>query len=245
MNDQTAETVQSALAEKANPGDIPLLKRFFKTSEGEYGEGDVFIGVRVPANRLVAKRFSTLPLAEVDRLLNSSIHEHRQAALFILVRRFLVASRPSTRDDHIRGELSHFYVRALKRGRVNNWDLIDVSAEHLLGDYLQDRSREILFELASSSQLWERRAAIIATLSFIKQKDASTTFELAKTLLTDRQPLIHKAVGWMLREIGKRIHRTLLTTFLDEHASRMPRVMLTYAMEHLPIEQRTHYRTRH
>ena len=118
MNDQTAETVQNALAEKANPRDVALLTRFFKTSEGEYGQGDVFIGVRVPTTRSVIKRFSTLSLAEIDRLLNSSVHEHRQAALFILVRRFLVASRPSTRDDHIRGELSNFYVGALKRGRV-------------------------------------------------------------------------------------------------------------------------------
>ena len=128
---------------------------------------------------------------------------------------------------------------------MNNWDLIDASAEHLLGDYLEDRSRDILFELASSSQLWQRRAAIIATFSFIKRKDASTTLELAKILLADRHPLIHKAVGWMLREIGKRIDRTSLMTFLDEFAPQMPRVMLTYAMEHLPIEQRTHYRTLH
>lgn len=133
MNDETAEAVQAALAEQANPKSIPILQRYFKTGEGEYAEGDVFIGVRVPANRIVAKRFSTLPLLELDRLLNSPIHEHRQAALLILVYRFQAASKPSSRDDNLRVELSAFYVNALKRGRVNNWDLIDVSAEHLLG----------------------------------------------------------------------------------------------------------------
>jgi 3-methyladenine DNA glycosylase AlkD len=243
MNNETAEAVQTALAEQANPKTIPTLQRFFKTGEGEYGAGDRFIGVRVPANRIVAKRFSTLPLAEVDHLLNSPIHEHRQAALFILVYRFLAASRPSTRDDNLRGELSAFYLKALKRGRVNNWDLVDLSAEHLLGAYLEDRSRQLLFDLASSSQLWERRAAVIATFAFVKRKDGSTTFELAKKLLKDPEPLIHKAVGWMLRETGKKINKKVLTSFLDQHAAQMPRIMLSYALEHLSIKQRTHYRS--
>ena len=242
MNNETAEAVQAALAEQANPKSIPTLQRYMKTGDGEYGEGDMFIGVRVPANRIVAKRFSTLPLLEVDHLLNSPIHEHRQAALFILVYRFLAASRPSTRDDNLRGELSAFYLKALKRGRVNNWDLVDLSAEHLLGAYLEDRPRQLLFDLASSSQLWERRAAVIATFAFIKRKDGSTTFELAKKLLKDPEPLIHKAVGWMLRETGKKINKKVLTSFLDQHAAQMPRIMLSYALEHLSIEQRTHYR---
>lgn len=244
MNNQTAEAVQAALAEQANPKNISTLQRFFKTGKGEYGEGDVFIGVRVPANRIIAKRFLTLPLTEVDCLLNSAIHEHRQTALFILVYRFLDASKTSSFDNDLRSELSTFYVNALRRGQVNNWDLIDTSAEHLLGNYLQDRSRQLLFELASSNQLWERRAAIIATFAFIKQKDASTTFELAKKLLNDSEPLIHKAVGWMLRETGKRINKKILITFLDEHATKMPRIMLSYATEHLTIKERTHYRNR-
>lgn len=243
MNNETAEAVQAALAEQANPKYVSTAERFFKTGKGEYGEGDIFIGVRSPANRLVAKRFSTLPLNEVDRLLNSPIHEHRQAALFILVNRFLTASRPSTRDDKLRDELSAFYVKALKRGRVNNWDLVDLSAEHLLGAYLEDRPRQLLFDLASSSQLWERRAAVIATLAFIKRKDASTTFELAKKLLKDPEPLMHKAIGWMLRETGKKINQKVLTSFLDQYAARMPRTMLSYALEHLSIKQRTHYRS--
>ena len=243
MNNETAETVQSALAEQANPKQIPALQRFFKTNVGEYGEGDIFIGVRVPANRLVAKRFLTLSLDEVDRLLNSPIHEHRQAALFILVYRFLAASKSSSRDDNLRSQLSNFYVKALKRGRVNNWDLVDSSAEHLLGDYLIDRPRQLLFDLASSSQLWERRAAVIATFAFIKQKDESTIFKLAEKLLNDREPLMHKAIGWMLRETGKRINQKVLTSFLDQHAAKMPRIMLSYAVEHLSVKQRTHYRS--
>jgi 3-methyladenine DNA glycosylase AlkD len=242
MENQTAEAVQAALAEQANPKAVPSFQRFCKTGVGEYGEGDIFIGVRVPANRIVAKRFSTLPLGEIDRLLDSPIHEHRQAALIMLVYRFLAASKPSTRDDNLRGELSSFYVAAVKRGRVNNWDLVDVSAEHLLGDYLEDRPRQLLFDLASSSQLWERRVAVIATFAFIKRKDGSTTFELAKKLLNDPEPLMHKAVGWMLRETGKRINQKVLTSFLDQHAAQMPRVMLSYAVEHLSIKQRTHYR---
>ena len=244
MSSETAESVQAALAEQANPKHVPIAQRFFKTGPGEYGEGDVFIGVRVPAARIVAKRFPTLLLTEVDRLLESPIHEHRLTALFILVYRFLAASKPSSRDDKLRGELSAFYVNALKRGRVNNWDLIDSSAEHLLGAYLQGRSRQLLFDLASSSQLWERRAAMIATFAFIKQKDGSTTFELAKLLLNDPEPLMHKAVGWMLRETGKRINQKVLTSFLDEHAAKMPRTMLSYAIEHLSDKQRTHYRSR-
>ena len=242
MNSETAEAVQAALAEQANPKNVATLQRFFKTGKGEYGEGDVFIGVRVPANRLVVKRFSTLPLDEIDLLLNSSIHEHRQAALFILVNRFLAASKASTRNDKLRDELSNFYVRALKRGRVNSWDLIDASAEHLLGAYLEDRSRQLLFDLASSNHLWERRAAIIATFAFIKRKDHSTTFEIAKKLLNDTESLIHKAVGWMLRETGKRISQKVLISFLDQHAAQMPRIMLSYAVEHMSIKQRTYYR---
>ncbi|UJR29311.1 hypothetical protein I4U23_010525 [Adineta vaga] len=242
MSTETAEDVKLALAEQADSKRIPILQRFFKTGEGEYAHGDIFIGVRVPANRLVAKRFLTLSLIEIDHLFNSPIHEHRQTALFILVYRYLAASRSTTRDDKLRAELSSFYVKALKRGRVNNWDLVDCSAEHLLGNYLEDQSRQLLYDLASSSQLWERRAAIIATFAFIKRKDGSTTFDLAKILLHDREPLMHKAVGWMLRETGKRINKKILLKFLDQYAAQMPRIMLSYAIEHLSIKQRTHYR---
>lgn len=179
---------------------------------------------------------------EIDRLLDSPIHECRQVALFILVYRYLHASRSSTFNENLRQELSNFYLNALRRGRVNNWDLIDTSAEHLLGNYLINRSHQLLFDLASSSSLWERRAAMIATFALIKRKDPSTTLELAKRLLHDREPLIHKAVGWMLREIGKRIDQKILRKFLDEHARDMPRQMLSYAIEHFSPEQKAFYR---
>ena len=240
----TSASVQKALAARANAKLIPQFLRFFKSGVGGYGEGDQFIGVRVPDSRLIAKRFLGLPLREVDRLLDSSIHEHRQVALFILVYRYLAASRPSSRDEAVREELTLFYQSALRRGRVNNWDLVDSSAEHLLGNFLLHRSREVLFDLSSSSSLWQRRASIIATFAFIKARDPSTTLELAVRLLNDRENLMHKAVGWMLREVGKRIDPKILTTFLDEHAAQMPRVMLSYACEHLSPQQRTDYRSR-
>lgn len=229
----------AALAEVANPERAIGAARFFKTGPGQYGEGDVFIGVTVPATRAVVKRFAALPLDEVNVLLASIVHEHRLAALLILVRQFEAAS---TRDDATRTRLAEFYLDALRRGRVNNWDLVDTSAPTLLGRYLVDRPRDALFELAGSESLWERRTAMIGTYGLILENDASTTLELAARLLGDREDLMHKAVGWMLREVGKRVDRALLIRFLDENAGRMPRTALSYATEHLDPDLRAHYR---
>ena len=237
-----ANDVMEALAEVSSPEDASFLQRFFKTGKGQYGEGDVFIGVRVPATRTVAARFAELPLAEVDSLLDSGVHEHRLAALVILVARFEAASRPRSHDDELRREIAGRYVAAVRRGRVNNWDLVDVSAPNILGGYLFDRPRDLLFEFARSEDLWQRRVAVLATLGFITRGDASTTLEIAEILLHDRQDLIQKAVGWMLREVGKRIDRSILTEFLDSHAAQMPRTALSYALEHLTAEERAHYR---
>ena len=237
-----ANDVMEALAEVSSPADASFLQRFFKTGKGQYGEGDVFIGVRVPATRTVAARFAELPLAEVDSLLDSGVHEHRLAALVILVARFEAANRPRSRDDELRREIAGRYVAAVRRGRVNNWDLVDVSAPNILGGYLFDRPRDLLFEFARSEDLWQRRVAVLATLGFITRGDASTTLEIAEILLHDRQDLIQKAVGWMLREVGKRIDRSILTEFLDSHAAQMPRTALSYALEHLTAEERAHYR---
>ncbi|WP_218775128.1 DNA alkylation repair protein [Leifsonia sp. NCR5] len=240
----TAAEVRDALAEVASPEDAVFLQRFFKAGEGEYGEGDVFIGVRVPQTRAVAKRFGGLPLDQLRELLDSEVHEHRLAALIILNREFELASRPAARDDARREELAAFYLDAVRRGRVNNWDLVDSSAEYVLGEFLWDRPRDVLDELAASEVLWERRVAVLSTFAFIKRGDASTTVDLAARLLDDREDLMHKAVGWMLREVGKRVDRDVLLAFLDKYAPRMPRTMLSYATEHLTPEVRAEYRAR-
>ncbi|MEV6321017.1 DNA alkylation repair protein [Nocardia sp. NPDC051787] len=240
----SAADVQAALRAVANPADAVHLQRFFKTGPGEYGEGDVFIGVRVPTSRGVAKRFAALPLVEIDRLLDSAVHEDRFAGLVILNARFAAASKPRTFDDAARAAMVELYLAAVRRGRVNNWDLVDVSAENIVGPWLLDKPRDLLFQLAQADSLWERRVAVLSTFAFIKAGDASTTFALSELLLDDRRDLIQKALGWMLREIGKRIDRALLTGFLDQHATAMGRTALGYATEHLPPALRADYRTR-
>jgi 3-methyladenine DNA glycosylase AlkD len=238
-----AQDVAAALAEVSSESDASFLQRFFKTGAGQYGAGDVFIGVRVPDTRTVARNFANLPLDDLDELLDSPIHEHRLAALVILVDQFERASRPGRADPDLRTEIARRYVAAVKRGRVNNWDLVDSSAPSILGGYLFDRPRDLLLDFAHSPDLWRRRVAMLATLGFITRGDASTTLQLAETLLTDREDLIHKAVGWMLREVGKRIDRSLLTDFLEAHAARMPRTALSYATEHLTSAERSHFRS--
>ncbi|MGN2635767.1 DNA alkylation repair protein [Nocardia takedensis] len=238
----TAARVAAALAEVADVEDARNLGRFFKTGPGEYGEGDVFLGVRVPATRAVAKRFADLPLAEIDVLLDSAVHEHRLAGLVILNARFAKAARPRTLDLDAQAEMARFYLDAVYRGRVNNWDLVDVSAENVLGPWLLDRPRDVLFELARADSLWQRRVALLTTFAFIKAGDASTTFALAEELFDDRRDLIQKALGWMLREVGKRVDPALLTGFLDEHAPALGRTALSYATEHLDPARRAAYR---
>ncbi|AXK87653.1 3-methyladenine DNA glycosylase AlkD [Nocardia farcinica] len=245
----TAEQVRAALAEVADPADAVHLQRFFKTGPGEYGEGDVFLGVRVPATRAVAKRFADLPLDEIDALLDSAVHEERLAGLLILNLRYARAgkARPSDPDAQremadAQREMVERYLAAVRRGRVNNWDLVDSSAEYVLGAWLLDKPRDLLAELAAADSLWERRVALLSTFAFIKAGDASTTFALCERLLDDRRDLIQKAVGWMLREVGKRIDPALLTGFLDRHAARLGRTALSYATEHLDAERRAAYR---
>jgi hypothetical protein len=239
-----AQTVRAALDALGDPEDAAFLQRFFKTAPGEYGEGDVFIGVRVPAVRAVVKAHKDLPLDEIDGLLDSPVHEHRLAGLIALNGIFARASASRTRNEVVRERASDLYLAAVRRGRVNNWDLVDASAEFVLGEYLWDRPRDLLDELAASEVLWERRVAVLSTFAFIKHGDASDTLRIAERLLDDREDLMHKAVGWMLREVGKRVDRALLLAFLDAHAGRMPRTMLSYATEHLDPEVRADYRGR-
>lgn len=239
-NSMTAQSVQQALAAVADPADAVHLQRFFKTGPGEYGAGDVFIGVRVPQTRRVVKQFAGLPLSEIDVLLDSAVHEHRLAGLVILNGEMARATRGG--DEARQREIVEQYVAAVRRGRVNNWDLVDGSAEFVLGPWLLERPRELLYELLAADSLWERRVALLTTFAFIKAGDTATTLDLCERLLGDRRDLIQKAVGWMLREIGKRVDRSLLTGFLDAHAADMGRTALSYATEHLTAEQRAHYR---
>jgi 3-methyladenine DNA glycosylase AlkD len=227
-----ADDVRAALAQRADPQRAIASARYFKTGEGEYGAGDVFLGITVPQVRAIVKAHRGLPLDEIDSLLDDAQHEHRLAGVLLLVAAY--PSEPEAVVDR--------YLAAVRRGRINNWDLVDASAEFILGPWLVERDRGLLRELAASSSLWERRVAVLATFEFLKCGDASTTLELAELLLADREDLMHKAIGWMLRESGKRVSRETLIGFLDAHAAAMPRTMLSYATEHLEPQDRARYR---
>lgn len=232
----TAEDVKAALNNYAVTDAAAALGRFFKTGEGQYGAGDVFIGVRVPDTRLVCKTFKDLPLNEVQKLLESPVHEHRLAAVILLVNQFKAA-----RQEPEREAIYAFYVKAVYDGHINNWDIVDTSAGYIIGGYLWDKPRNLLFELAASDDLWQRRVAVLGTFGFIMKGDASTTLKISGLLLHDTHDLIQKAVGWMLREVGKRCDEALLTKFLDVHAKEMPRTMLRYAIERLNPAQKRKY----
>ena len=226
----TATELITALQERASAADAVFLQRFFKTGEGQYGAGDVFIGVRVPKTRLVAKQFKDLSPTEIQKLLDSKVHEHRLAALIILTLQYPKASAAQKQAIY------ELYLKNVYQGRINNWDLVDISAPQIVGEHLQNRPRDILFDLAKSDDLWRRRVAILSSFAFIKTGEPDTCLKLAEILLHDNHDLIQKAVGWMLREIGKRNGRQILTDFLDRHAHEMPRTMLRYSIEHLSPE---------
>lgn len=224
--------VQGELALLADTRQAAILQRFFKTGPGEYGEGDRFRGIRVPVLRKLARKYRQLPLAEAIELLRSAFHEDRLLALFVLMDHY------SQGDDAIRSKIHHLYLEHTTF--VNNWDLVDASAPHLVGHYLRERDRSTLTRLAASPVLWERRIAIIATLAFIKEGNFDETLRIARLLLRDPEDLIHKAVGWMLREVGKR-EMTLVEAFLRAHHREMPRTMLRYAIEKFPETKRQAY----
>ena len=223
--------LKAELQRLAKPDDAVFLQRFFKTGPGEYGEGDVFIGIRVPVLRNLARQALDLPFADVETFLRARIHEERLLALLILVLRF--KHRQTTEED--RARIYRFYLD--HTAYINNWDLVDLSAEYIVGPYLEDKPRDILYTLAESTLLWNRRIAIISTLHFIRRNDFSDTLRLAEILLNDPHDLMHKAVGWMLREVGKRDLKTE-ETFLLQHGRHMPRTMLRYAIEKFPEPRR-------
>jgi 3-methyladenine DNA glycosylase AlkD len=227
-----AGDVRKELQRRADPEKAVMLQRFFKTGPGQYGEGDVFIGVIVPESRQVAKKFSQLPLKEVRTLLYSKVHEERLVALLILVQRYAKA------QDREKEEIVKFYLDNIKQ--VNNWDLVDLSAPSILGAHLMDGDRGLLYRLAKSGSVWEKRIAIVATQHFIRNSDFSDTLKIASMLLQDGHDLIHKAAGWMLREVGKR-DAGAEEAFLDKYSGTMPRTMLRYAIERLPESKKRRY----
>jgi 3-methyladenine DNA glycosylase AlkD len=231
-NQMKLSELKREIRRHADPAGAKNLMRFFKTGPGEYGEGDRFLGITVPVQRSIARRFNDLRASDAEKLLRSKVHEDRLIALMILIEKYRRGGEPE-RDEVIRIYLAN-------TGRVNNWDLVDLSAPHLLGRHLTDRNRALLYRMARSENLWERRIAIIATQAFIRNGDLGTTFDLAEILLADGHDLIHKAVGWMLREAGKR-DRAAEERFLDRHAASMPRTMLRYAIEKFPDRLRREY----
>jgi 3-methyladenine DNA glycosylase AlkD len=201
------------------------LAWFFKTGKGEYGEGDKFCGITVPALRKIANRYRHLKVFEVGKLLSSGIHEHRLAALLVLVTQYQRGSA------ELRKDIFDFYLAHTRF--INNWDLVDASAREIVGEHLGSRSRRVLYALAKSSNLWERRIAVVATHAFIRRGDLADTFKISELLLADNHDLIHKAVGWMLREAGKQSEPQLVD-FIKTHYSEMPRTTLRYAIERMP-----------
>ena len=234
--------IRKDIKKAADSKKAQLFQRFFKTGEGEYGYGDIFVGLTVPQSRLLSKKYAHLSLTDVTLLLTSSVHEERLIALFLLIQQFNKSSEP------IKKEIYQRYLSHTKY--INNWDLVDSSAYHIVGAYLwmiqNQKSRfwtsqnDTLTKLAKSPNLWERRIAIIATYCFIRENNFEETLRIAEILLTDKHDLMHKAVGWMLREMGKK-NQEVEEIFLRKHYKKMPRTMLRYAIERFDEEKRKKY----
>ena len=228
----TATQVKKRLKQFINPQKAAFFPRFFKTGKGEYGEGDKFLGVTVPHQRIVAKQFKALDIKEVEKLLYDPIHECRLTAILILVMQF------EKGNDSERKSIYDFYLKHIQQ--VNNWDLVDSSAHKIVGAYLDKRSREKLYRLAKTNHLWSQRVAVVATYWFIKRDDFEDILALSDLLIQHEHDLIHKAIGWMLREMGKR-NDTILRNFLKTRYQKMPRTMLRYAIEKFDKLERDRY----
>jgi len=233
--------ITKELKKYSNLEKAKVLQGFFKTGKGQYGEGDIFLGIVVPNQRLVAKKFIDASFEDIKKLLDSKIHEHRLTAVLILTYQFPKASEVRKK------KIYNFYLKNAKQ--VNNWDLVDLSAQNIVGTYLQSLichpelvsgSRKVLYKLAKSKNLWERRISIVSTFTFLRNGDFEDTLKIAEILLNDQHDLIHKAVGWMLREVGKRDQK-IEEKFLRKHYQKMPRTMLRYAIERFEEELRQKY----
>jgi 3-methyladenine DNA glycosylase AlkD len=220
------------LAQLKNPDRAKNISWFFKTGKGQYGEGDIFLGIPVPEQRKVAKKYISLSLNDLQELLNSKVHEHRFTALLILVSKYRKA------EESLKEEIFYFILKNTEN--INNWDLVDLSAPRIIGDYLLNRERSILYKLAKSTSLWERRISILSTFKFIDNNDFKDALKISELLLHDEHDLIHKAVGWALREIGKR-DQNLEERFLNKHYPYMPRTTLRYAIEKFDEKKRQIY----
>ncbi|KAF0970284.1 DNA alkylation repair protein [Gordonia sp. YY1] len=239
-----AASVRAAAAEIADPQCAVDLARFFQVRPGGYGEGDEFLGLRVPQQRAIAKRFRGIGADEIVALLDSPVHEHRLIALFLLRGDFERALRPrSVPDWDEAARWVGLYLDAVRRGRVNNWDLVDSSADSVLGEYCRRRGDiDVVLAHAADGDLWRRRVGIIATFAHIKHADASVLLSVAPLVRDDPRDLIQKAFGWMLRETGKRVDEQTLLAYLEENAARMGRTALSDAIEHRTPEERAHFR---
>jgi 3-methyladenine DNA glycosylase AlkD len=226
------ESVISELEKMKDPVKSGVLNRFFKTGKGQYGEGDIFWGIVVPTQRNISRKYAELPLADVKKLIKQPVHEFRLTALLILIIQYRKAAAFQKK------KIIDLYLSHTKY--INNWDLVDLSAPYILGNYLLDKNPEILSKLANSSSLWERRIAMISTFEFIKSNRFDEAIKIAQILLNDKEDLIHKAVGWMLREIGKR-DSIIEDNFLNKYAKVIPRTALRYAIERFPEQKRQFY----
>lgn len=225
------QKLKRELQSKANHQKAKLLQGFFKTGKGEYGEGDIFLGIVVPEQRKIALKYN-LTLNEIQKLLSSKIHEYRLTALFILIEKYQKS------DSVGKKKIFNFYLRNTRN--INNWDLVDLSSYKIVGNFLLDKDKKILYKLAKSKNLWEKRIAIISTFEFIRNNKLDDSLKIAEILLNDKHDLIHKAVGWMLREIGKKSLQTE-EKFFKKYVSKMPRTMLRYAIEKFPEKKRKKY----
>lgn len=231
----TAKEFTDRLHKLQDDDELRKIQRYFKSGEGEYSEGDIFIGVRMGLVFDLAKEFMVMELDEIEKLLESPIHEARVGGVSIMD----FQARAKKTPESQRKELFDLYIR--RHDRINNWDLVDRSAIYVVGSYLFDKPRDILYNLAASGNIWERRTAMVSTAYFIKKGDVADTFLIAELLMNDNEDLIHKATGGWIRQAGAGKHRQQLLNFLEMHAAVMPRTMLRYATEHLDKEQKNYY----
>ncbi len=229
----TGVEAKKELRRSADPEKANILQRFFKTGKGEYGDGDKFIGATMPKIRNIAKKFSEMAISETEKLLHSDIHEERMLALCILIRQFQRA------DEGSRKKIFYFYLKNTEH--INSWDLVDLSAPNIAGVYLADKDRKIIYKLAKSKVLWERRIAILSTFAFLRKGDCEDTFKVSEMLLDDKEDLIQKAIGWMLREVGKRCSIQAEKEFLKTHSAKISRIALRYAIERFPNNEKIRF----